>query len=147
MGVRILFSDSNLWEICGEAKDGVEAIAKVAELSPDVVILDLTMPAMGGFDTAKRSRQPHETWPGLFIAFWKVMDSLASPRRNPQTDLHRCTARKTLWNCFRGSEKSKRNNNPSGKPSKHRRAGVYFALRNQFGQLDLRILAQVGVLP
>lgn len=56
MGVRILFSDSDQWEICGEARDGAEAIQKVMELSPDVVILDLTMPTLGGFDTAKRIR-------------------------------------------------------------------------------------------
>ena len=39
------------------------------------------------------------------------------------------------------------NNNPTGKPFKHRRAGVYFAIRNQNWIFKLRILAQVGVLP
>jgi DNA-binding NarL/FixJ family response regulator len=68
MGVRILFSDRNLWDICGEAKDGVEAIEKVAELSPDVVILDLTMPSMGGFDTAKRIRQAAPTTRIIFFS-------------------------------------------------------------------------------
>jgi DNA-binding NarL/FixJ family response regulator len=57
IGVRILFSGSDQWEICGEARDGAEAISKVMELSPDVVILDLTMPVKGGFDTAKQIRQ------------------------------------------------------------------------------------------
>lgn len=57
MGVRILFSGNDQWEICGEARDGAEAIAKVMELAPDVVILDLTMPVMSGFDTAKQIRR------------------------------------------------------------------------------------------
>lgn len=57
IGLRILFSGSDQWEICGEAEDGAEAIAKVIDLSPDVVILDLTMPVMGGFDTAKQIRR------------------------------------------------------------------------------------------
>ena len=35
-------------EIVGEATTGVDAIAKYAELRPDVVLLDLVMPTMGG---------------------------------------------------------------------------------------------------
>jgi DNA-binding NarL/FixJ family response regulator len=77
MGVRILFSDTNLWEICGEATDGPEAIAKVTELSPDVVILDLTMPAMGGFDTAKRIRQAA---PATRIVFFSVHETPTTAR-------------------------------------------------------------------
>ena len=53
----ILEHNYDRFEVCGEAQDGVEALAKVRELSPDVVILDLTMPVMGGFDTVKRIRR------------------------------------------------------------------------------------------
>jgi DNA-binding NarL/FixJ family response regulator len=77
MGVRILFSDTKLWEICGEAMDGPEAIAKVADLSPDVVILDLTMPAMGGFDTAKRIRH---TAPETKIVFFSMHETPTTAR-------------------------------------------------------------------
>jgi len=68
MGVRVLFSGSDQWEICGEAQDGAEAIAKVKELSPDVVILDLTMPVMGGFDTAKQIRRLAPTTRIIFFS-------------------------------------------------------------------------------
>ena len=77
IGVRILFSDENLWEICGEAKNGAEAIEKVTQLSPDVVILDLTMPVMGGFDTAKRIRQAA---PSTRIVFFSVHDTPTTAR-------------------------------------------------------------------
>jgi CheY-like chemotaxis protein len=40
------------WQVCGEATNGSEAIAKVKELTPDVVILDVSMPVMGGLDAA-----------------------------------------------------------------------------------------------
>ena len=43
MGVRVLLYDSAQWEICGEAENGADAIAKVLEESPDVVVLDLIM--------------------------------------------------------------------------------------------------------
>jgi two-component system response regulator NreC len=38
------------WEIVGEAVDGAEAIKKAKELKPDVVIMDVTMPEMGGLE-------------------------------------------------------------------------------------------------
>ena len=47
----------NDWEICGEAADGQDALAKLSELSPDVVILDLSMPGLNGFETASEMRR------------------------------------------------------------------------------------------
>ena len=51
-GVRRLFAKYDSFEVCGEAQNGMEAIRMVAELSPDMVILDLSMPGMNGFETA-----------------------------------------------------------------------------------------------
>ena len=41
------------YTVCGEAGDGREAIAKFAELKPDVTILDITMPEMSGLEALK----------------------------------------------------------------------------------------------
>lgn len=38
----------------GQAADGVEALEKFAELRPDVVIMDITMPGMNGIEALKR---------------------------------------------------------------------------------------------
>src|ERR1700686_725382 len=56
MGVRILFAKNDSFEVCGEAQNGMEAIRMVSNLSPDVVILDLSMPGMNGFETASKIR-------------------------------------------------------------------------------------------
>ena len=40
-GVRAIFSNSPLWDICGEAKNGPESVSKAGELKPDLVFLDL----------------------------------------------------------------------------------------------------------
>ena len=57
MGVRSLLKNQHNWEICGEAANGREAIAKVREFSPDVIVLDLSMPIMNGFEAAKEIRR------------------------------------------------------------------------------------------
>jgi two-component system nitrate/nitrite response regulator NarL len=42
------------WEICGEVSNGKDAVEAVQNLTPDVVILDVTMPVMGGLDAARQ---------------------------------------------------------------------------------------------
>lgn len=56
MGVRTLFAKNESFEVCGEAQNGPEAIRLVPELSPDLVILDLSMPGMNGFEAATKIR-------------------------------------------------------------------------------------------
>ena len=52
-GIRRLLTRSRPdWEICGEATSGKEAIDAVKRLTPDVVILDITMPGMSGLEAA-----------------------------------------------------------------------------------------------
>jgi len=52
LGLRALFANNGSFEICGEAQNGIEAVRMVLDMSPDVVILDLTMPGMNGFEAA-----------------------------------------------------------------------------------------------
>jgi len=40
-----------------EAADGVEAIEKVSEMKPDLIVLDLSMPRLNGLQAAKRIRE------------------------------------------------------------------------------------------
>ena len=40
-------------EVCGEAANGQEAIAKAHALKPDLIILDITMPVLNGLDAAR----------------------------------------------------------------------------------------------
>jgi DNA-binding NarL/FixJ family response regulator len=41
------------WEVCGEASDGFEAVSRTAELNPDLVILDMSMPRLNGLEAAR----------------------------------------------------------------------------------------------
>ena len=58
-GIQSLLQGQNDLEVCGEAIDGLEAINKVRQLSPDLVILDLSMPRIGGFSVAREIQQFH----------------------------------------------------------------------------------------
>jgi signal transduction histidine kinase len=55
-GIRSLLRDEQDIEICGEAKDGPDAVAKAKQLNPDLIIMDLTMPGGGGFSAANQIR-------------------------------------------------------------------------------------------
>jgi len=49
-GVRALFDEVEGIEIIGEAGDGLEAVAQVEALQPDVILMDLVMPNMDGIE-------------------------------------------------------------------------------------------------
>ena len=48
-----LFERESDFEVCGEAENGKEAIAEAQKLRPDLIVLDLSMPVMNGFDAAR----------------------------------------------------------------------------------------------
>jgi two-component system, NarL family, response regulator NreC len=56
-GVATVLSARRDLEICGEAADGEEAVRKAAELRPDLVILDLTMPGLNGISAAEKIKK------------------------------------------------------------------------------------------
>jgi DNA-binding NarL/FixJ family response regulator len=50
-GVRALLTPHQDLEVVGEASDGQEALEEVARLDPDVVLMDIAMPGLGGIET------------------------------------------------------------------------------------------------
>lgn len=56
-GITILLKAQIDLEVVGEAKDGVEAVETVRATHPDVLLLDIAMPRMGGLDTIELVRQ------------------------------------------------------------------------------------------
>lgn len=56
-GLRALLSLYPDFEVVGEAEDGLEAINKTRELSPDIVLMDIAMPVLGGLEATLEIRK------------------------------------------------------------------------------------------
>jgi DNA-binding NarL/FixJ family response regulator len=78
---RLLRKQSG-WEPCGEASNGAEAIEKVEELSPDVVVMDLGMPIMTGRQAARTIAHNHPRLPMLMMSVQEVSNALAFEARH-----------------------------------------------------------------
>ncbi len=63
-GIRALLALVADAEVVGEAANGKEALKKVKELVPDVVLMDLAMPVMGGLEATRRI---HKEFPGTRV--------------------------------------------------------------------------------
>jgi DNA-binding NarL/FixJ family response regulator len=53
-GIRCLLESHEGWEVCGEARDGREAVECAGKLKPDVLLLDIGMPNLNGLDAARQ---------------------------------------------------------------------------------------------
>ena len=53
-GIRAVLENHPGWEVCGEAKDGREAVELANKLKPNVVLMDIGMPNLNGLDAARQ---------------------------------------------------------------------------------------------
>jgi DNA-binding NarL/FixJ family response regulator len=70
--LRSYFQQNSNWKVCGEAVDGRDAIHKAEELNPDLIILDLSMPLMNGFEAARELKQIRPQVPLLMFTTFKT---------------------------------------------------------------------------
>jgi CheY-like chemotaxis protein len=96
MGVRILIVDDDAsirrllrrlleehcdWEVCGEGVNGEDAVQKTAQLSPDVVILDLAMPQMNGLRAASEIAEQYPSVQMLLLTVQELSPELSKAAR------------------------------------------------------------------
>jgi len=51
--LRTVLDGRSDWKVCGEARNGREGIDQALQLCPDLILLDLSMPVMNGFQAAR----------------------------------------------------------------------------------------------
>jgi DNA-binding NarL/FixJ family response regulator len=61
-------------EIAGTVADGLEALEAASKLEPDVIVLDISMPSLGGFETARRLKRAGCKSRIVFLTVWEDPD-------------------------------------------------------------------------
>lgn len=70
-GLATLLAVHDDLEVVGEAADGEEALARIPSLAPDVVLMDLRMPRLGGVEATRRIAAGH---PGVRVLVLTTFD-------------------------------------------------------------------------
>ena len=55
-GLRMFLNLEEGLEVVGEAENGAEALERIGELQPDVVLMDLMMPVMDGIEAIEKAK-------------------------------------------------------------------------------------------
>lgn len=66
-GIRRLLDDVSGIQVYAEAKDGESAIQAVRKKRPDVVLMDVSMPGIGGLEATRKIKQLDETLPIIIL--------------------------------------------------------------------------------
>ena len=66
--VRLLFQAQPQWQIIAEVSDGSEAVQKVADLKPDLIVLDIGLPKLNGIEAARGMRHLSPTSTIVFLS-------------------------------------------------------------------------------
>jgi DNA-binding NarL/FixJ family response regulator len=72
--IRVLQSRGDVGNVveCAEATNGEEAVDKALVWKPDLVLLDVRLPVLAGFDAAREIKQRH---PGIPVLFFSIYDT------------------------------------------------------------------------
>ena len=71
-GLRALIDSVPGWEVCAEAEDGHEALTIAVSAQPDIIVMDLSMPRLGGIDATVQLRK---LLPGVEILILTMHES------------------------------------------------------------------------
>jgi DNA-binding NarL/FixJ family response regulator len=92
MAIRILIADDDTairgllrrlleshedWNVCGDASNGIEAVEKAGQLTPDIVVLDLAMPLRNGLQAGREIARVLPNTPLLLLTVQHVSNELA----------------------------------------------------------------------
>lgn len=69
-GLRLLLENEQDIRVIGEAANGREALEKVSQLQPDIILLDIRMPELDGIETARQLKQYSARTRALIISMY-----------------------------------------------------------------------------
>ena len=89
-GLKSLLETHEGWSVCGEAGDGQDAVQKALDLTPDVVLLDVSMPHLNGLQAAEIIKK---YLPSATIYFVTQYHSLEMTRATAEVGARGCIAK------------------------------------------------------
>lgn len=81
-GLINLLEEEEHLEIVGEASDGVESLESIKELKPDLILLDLSMPKMSGFEVARIISQKHPSVKSIIFSMHNNQEYMVTAVEN-----------------------------------------------------------------
>lgn len=103
-GMRLILETENGFELVGEACNGEEAIRLASELHPDVVLMDLRMPGMGGLQAIEYLRKDQPDLPVVILTTYNEDELMKQGlRAGARGYLLKDTDRKSLFNALRAA--------------------------------------------
>ncbi|WP_245747456.1 response regulator [Anaerobacillus alkalidiazotrophicus] len=73
-GIQLLLSKINEWEIIGTVSSGEEAVEKVFVWNPDLILMDISMPGIGGIEATKQIKLSHPKVKILMLTMYSEED-------------------------------------------------------------------------
>lgn len=78
MGMRLLFETEGDFTVVGEASNGAEALAKVALLDPQLILMDVRMEKMGGIEACREIKSLHPQMHILMLTSYTDNDAVVA---------------------------------------------------------------------
>ena len=92
--LRQLIEGHEGWDVCTEAEDGVQAVNRAKQFKPDLVILDLALPELNGFEAAD---QISNALPGVPILMLTLYASPQVEKEAERVGVQRVISKSTAY--------------------------------------------------
>ena len=80
-GLKAMLANAEGFEVVGEANTGEEAVEKVAELEPDIVLMDIQMPGINGIEATRRILETNPRVGVVVVTMFEDDDSVFAAMR------------------------------------------------------------------
>ncbi|WP_042266221.1 response regulator [Paenibacillus graminis] len=77
-GLKLILETNEQFQVVGEAENGAEALPMMKELHPDVILMDLNMPVMGGLETMQELKKQGSSIPVIILTTYNEDDLMIS---------------------------------------------------------------------